>query len=82
VAATAALLSIIARLYPSDFEFRPPPYEYESIKMPFDILAGDSSLREQISAGTFTGETAAGWAESYASFLATCKELRHYGERP
>jgi uncharacterized protein YbbC (DUF1343 family) len=33
------------------FQWRQPPYEYEHEKLPFDILAGSSDLRQQIEAG-------------------------------
>src|SRR4051812_47554985 len=32
------------------FQWREPPYEYEAVKLPIDILAGSSALREQIEA--------------------------------
>ena len=40
------------------FAWRPPPYEYEHEKLPFDILAGSSELREQIEAGDSPEEIA------------------------
>ena len=40
-----------ARRTRSRFEWRQPPYEYEHTKLPFDILAGSSELRQQIEAG-------------------------------
>ena len=43
---------------PGRFAWREPPYEYEHEKLPFDILAGSSELREQIEAGTSPEEIA------------------------
>ena len=37
------------------------PYEYEHEKLPFDILAGSSELREQIEAGVPAREIARSW---------------------
>jgi uncharacterized protein YbbC (DUF1343 family) len=48
VATTVALLDAIRRLYPRDFAWLPPPYEYESVKPPIDILFGSSRLRERL----------------------------------
>lgn len=45
---TVAILRGVAHLWPEYFQFTPPPYEYETIKMPIDILSGDSILREKI----------------------------------
>ncbi|MFN3478146.1 MAG: hypothetical protein ACK4ZM_02120, partial [bacterium] len=42
------VLKSIADLYPGEFEFLDPPYEYEYHRMPIDILWGDESLRENI----------------------------------
>lgn len=38
-------LSAVHRLWPDDFEWLPPPYEYETEKMPIDILSGNAELR-------------------------------------
>lgn len=32
-------------LYPDQFQWLPPPYEYETVKAPIDILAGSDALR-------------------------------------
>lgn len=49
-----AALKSIRELY-SDYDlWLPPPYEYEKIKMPIDILSGDSSLREWVDDKTQT----------------------------
>jgi len=49
-AATLAILACVRSLYPEDFAWLPPPYEYESVRMPIDILSGDSRLRDAIDA--------------------------------
>jgi uncharacterized protein YbbC (DUF1343 family) len=48
VAAAVAVLVEIRAQNPAKFEWRQPPYEYEMTKLPFDILAGSSELRQQI----------------------------------
>ena len=47
----ARILYTIRQLWPLDFAWRPPPYEYESELLPIDILSGSSLLREAIDAG-------------------------------
>jgi uncharacterized protein YbbC (DUF1343 family) len=47
-----AVLATARRLAGEAFAWRPPPYEYETEKMPIDILAGSSELRQAIDAGT------------------------------
>lgn len=44
--ATLGILAAVRRLWPNDFRWTPPPYEYERDKMPIDILYGSSRLRE------------------------------------
>ena len=46
-----AVLSHIRRLWPGEFAWRRPPYEYETERLPIDILAGSPELRESIEAG-------------------------------
>jgi uncharacterized protein YbbC (DUF1343 family) len=47
-AATVAILAATRKLWPSEMQWLPPPYEYEHIKMPIDILYGSSRLRETL----------------------------------
>lgn len=45
------LISKLRTLYPSNFKWRPPPYEFEENKLPFDILIGNSYVRKIIEKG-------------------------------
>jgi uncharacterized protein YbbC (DUF1343 family) len=42
---TLQIVAAVSRLWPSDFAWLPPPYEYEREKMPIDILFGSGALR-------------------------------------
>ena len=48
VAMTLHILAAVRKLWPGDFAWLPPPYEYEHEKMPIDILYGASRLRETL----------------------------------
>ncbi len=50
VGTTIALLAAASRLYSRDFAWLPPPYEYERVKPPIDILFGSPRLRERLAA--------------------------------
>ena len=50
-----ALVAAFRAADPERFRWRDPPYEYEHEKLPFDILAGSSELREQIEVGRARG---------------------------
>ena len=45
---TVALIASAAALYPQEFRWLDPPYEYEYIKPPIDILFGNDRLRNQV----------------------------------
>lgn len=49
VATALEIFDAIIETSPADsLKFNPPPYEYEYNLMPFDILAGDSGMRESL----------------------------------
>ena len=48
VATTLALLASVSKLYPRGLAWLPPPYEYEHVKPPIDILFGSPKLRERL----------------------------------
>jgi uncharacterized protein YbbC (DUF1343 family) len=45
---TVALIASAASLYPDEFRWLDPPYEYEYIKPPIDILFGNAHLRTEV----------------------------------
>jgi uncharacterized protein YbbC (DUF1343 family) len=63
-----ALVAAFRAADPEEFGWRDPPYEYEHQKLPFDILAGSSELREQIEAGISAEEIARSWEPSVSAF--------------
>jgi uncharacterized protein YbbC (DUF1343 family) len=78
VEAGVALVGAFRSAGAGRFVWRDPPYEYEHEKLPIDILAGSSDLRQQIEAGVPAREIARSWeagvrqfdAEVRARFLA------------
>ena len=77
-----ALLGAVRRLDPASFAWRQPPYEYETVKLPFDILSGSSQLREQIEAGAPTDAITASWEPALADFENTRREFLIYETTP
>ncbi len=55
------IISVVRRLYPGDFAWKQPPYEYVYDRLPFDVINGSSRLREQIEAGAPVPEIEEGW---------------------
>jgi len=66
----AALISMFHRAAPDQALWRQPPYEYELEKLPIDILAGSSQLREQIEAGANPDAIAGSWTADERAFAA------------
>jgi uncharacterized protein YbbC (DUF1343 family) len=64
----AALVAMLRETDAEGFRWREPPYEYERVKRPFDILAGSAQLREQIDRGVTIDEIAASWEADVAAF--------------
>jgi uncharacterized protein YbbC (DUF1343 family) len=48
VRTTLALITTIRRLWPREFAWRDPPYEYEPLNRPIDILFGNCLFREAV----------------------------------
>jgi uncharacterized protein YbbC (DUF1343 family) len=63
-----ALIAMFRRLDETRFAWRQPPYEYEKEKLPFDILAGSDTLRQQIEKGMTATAIAESWHEDEAAF--------------
>jgi uncharacterized protein YbbC (DUF1343 family) len=45
------ILQAIIKRYPTDFQWKAPPYEYEFEKKPIDLILGSKHLRKAIEAG-------------------------------
>ena len=67
-----AVIAAFRAAGPGGFEWRNPPYEYEHVKPPIDILYGSSALRD----GLERGETAATLAAAAAAETAEFADVR------
>lgn len=63
-----ALLQAVMRLYPEQFRYKKPPYEYEYEKLPMDLILGSQRLRMQLEAGTPMAEIEADWQDGQSAF--------------
>jgi uncharacterized protein YbbC (DUF1343 family) len=63
-----AILRAVHRLWPDRFQWRPPPYEYETERSAIDILAGNDRLRKQIEKQVPVSEIESSWKEDLAEF--------------
>jgi uncharacterized protein YbbC (DUF1343 family) len=63
-----AFLREVRRLWPEAFQWRSRTYEFVKDKPAIDLLAGSTSLREQIDAGAPLGEIVESWREDEQAF--------------
>jgi uncharacterized protein YbbC (DUF1343 family) len=73
-----SVLKAVHNTWPRDFSWKQPPYEYEEIKMPIDILAGSDYLRKAIEAWGDVREMEGWWKEEQAGFERTRKQYLLY----
>ncbi len=63
-----ALIKAMHDLYPEGFKWQTPPYEYVYDRLPFDVIAGTTKLREQIESGASLEDIAASWQAGEKDF--------------
>jgi uncharacterized protein YbbC (DUF1343 family) len=68
VIAGVAMVKMAHDLYPSEFRWKEPPYEYVYDRNPFDVIAGTSSIRKAIEAGTAIADIEKSWNEGLDAF--------------
>ncbi len=73
-----AVLKAVNELYPNHFQWKEPPYEYETQKMPIDILAGTDKIRKEIEKYTDINKMEGQWKEELKAFQKTAKEYLIY----
>lgn len=69
VITAVSIIKAIRDLYPREFKWKEPPYEYEYKKLPFDILAGSDSVREMIESGYSLPEIEESWNNDTNLFI-------------
>lgn len=62
------LIAHARRQDPKRFAWRDPPYEYEQVKRPFDILCGTDEVRRSLESGASPRRLAPGWKRARAAF--------------
>jgi uncharacterized protein YbbC (DUF1343 family) len=68
VVTTVALLQTCRRLAPDRFAWRQPPYEYETVRPPIDILSGSDQLRRQLDDDVPFAAIAQSWKADLEAF--------------
>jgi len=72
VLAGIAMVKLAHDMYPNDFRWKEPPYEYVYDKNPFDVIAGTNKIREAFEQGIELDAIAETWKRPLLEF----KQLR------
>jgi uncharacterized protein YbbC (DUF1343 family) len=78
VQAGVAVIAECRHADPTQFAWRPPPYEYEHHRLAIDILAGSERLRHQIDRGMSARDIAQPWVPEIEEFLKVRKNFLLY----
>jgi len=62
------LLQASIRLYPQQYQYKQPPYEYEYERLPMDLIIGDRQVRRQIEEGVPVQKIEEGWQAELQAF--------------
>jgi uncharacterized protein YbbC (DUF1343 family) len=72
--------AIIETSEPDSLKFKDPPYEYEYTLMPFDILSGDSGMRESLQKRKDPALEKERWLDEIELFEKEFREISFYNE--
>jgi uncharacterized protein YbbC (DUF1343 family) len=78
VITSIAIISTIHRLYPNNFDWKQPPYEYVFDKLPFDVINGSASVCEQIQGNIPIAEIEESWRQPLDNFAEMRKSYLLY----
>jgi uncharacterized protein YbbC (DUF1343 family) len=65
-------------LYPDQFRWKEPPYEYVYDRNPFDVIAGTTKVREAFEQGTAISELQESWEPQLSEFKKLREEFLLY----
>ncbi len=68
VSAGLATVKVAFDLYPDEFRWKEPPYEYVYDRNPFDVICGTAKVRQAIEGGAALNELVAGWQPAIEDF--------------
>jgi uncharacterized protein YbbC (DUF1343 family) len=69
VSVGVAAVKVAHDLYPEQFLWKEPPYEYVYDQNPFDVIAGTSSLRESLKNGDSLAAIVDSWKQNQTAFM-------------
>lgn len=73
-----AIIKNLRALFPSDFDWRQEPYEFENDRLAIDLLLGNDNIRKLIEADESVSAIEATWDEELEAFLSERKSYLLY----
>ncbi len=76
------LLQVVYHLYPDQFQWKLPPYEYEYERLPIDLILGDRKIREEIESHSPIDAIEASWQKPLNKFRQLSWKFYMYDDAP
>jgi len=73
------LLQQIIKYHSDEFKWKEPPYEYEYLKLPIDLILGDKALRASIESCESMDSVESSWQSELDKFKQMSREFYLYG---
>jgi len=73
-----ALLQAVLTLYPEEFSYKAPPYEYEFERLPMDLILGDQGVRKRLEQGENIVALEESWAEPLKEYRQRVRAVSLY----
>ena len=65
-------------LYPQNFQYKKPPYEYEYERLPMDLILGDKKIREALEKDKSIMDIENSWQDALDDFNNLRQEVFLY----
>ena len=72
------MIKVLFEMYPNDFKWKNPPYEYVFDKNPFDVISGTDRLRISIERGDSLEDLERSWRQGLSEFEGTRRKYLLY----
>lgn len=73
------LLQTVLLSHKNQFQWKPPPYEYEFNRLPIDLIIGDQSIRQRLENAESIDHIAMSWQQETDEFKEISKQYHLYG---
>ena len=73
------LLQTVLLSHKNQFQWKPPPYEYEFNRLPIDLIIGDQSIRQRLENADSIDHIAMCWQQETDEFKEISKKYHLYG---